>query len=108
MRCVEPVFASHSHAVTNLESSATSLYHLIRERTVLKYQNIIIASIDLFTWAGVGFAQNISQPLPAHGVPFFPPKMMAARAVVSDAAPVPVEAGLASVSVTVSASIQLQ
>ncbi|HEY8907586.1 MAG TPA: SIMPL domain-containing protein [Rhodoferax sp.] len=42
------------------------------------------------------------------GVPFFQPKMMAARAVVSDATPVPVEAGLASVSVTVTGSIQLQ
>jgi hypothetical protein len=89
-----------------LESSATSLSHLIRERTVLKYQNIVIASIALFTWSGAGFAQNISPPLAAHGVPLFPPKMMAARAVVSDA--VPVEAGLASVSVTVSDSIQLQ
>jgi predicted secreted protein len=44
------------------------LYHLIRERIVLKYQNIIIASIALFTWAGAGFAQSISPPLPMHRV----------------------------------------
>lgn len=42
------------------------------------------------------------------GAPFYQPKMMSARAVAMEAAPVPVEAGLASVSVTVSGSVQLQ
>ncbi|WP_309375517.1 SIMPL domain-containing protein [Rhodoferax sp.] len=42
------------------------------------------------------------------GAPFYQPKMMAARAVGLDTAPVPVEAGLTSVSVTVSGSVQLQ
>jgi predicted secreted protein len=42
------------------------------------------------------------------GAPIYQPKMALARAVAADAAPVPVEAGLSSVSVTVSGSVQLQ
>jgi hypothetical protein len=84
-----------------------SSYHLIRERTVLKYKNIIVASIALFTLAGAGFSQNISPSLPTQGAPFSSPTMMTTRAVAQDAAlvPVPVGAGLASVSVAVSGSI---
>lgn len=42
------------------------------------------------------------------GTAMYKPQMMAARAMAADAAPVPVEAGLAAVSVTVSGSVQLQ
>jgi predicted secreted protein len=42
------------------------------------------------------------------GVPLYQPKMMATRAAGLDAAPVPVEAGQASVSVTVSGAVQIQ
>lgn len=42
------------------------------------------------------------------GTAMYKPQMMAARVMAAEAAPVPVEAGLASVSVTVSGSVQLQ
>ncbi len=42
------------------------------------------------------------------GGPIYRPQMMAARAMTADAAPVPVETGLATVSVTVSGSVQLK
>lgn len=42
------------------------------------------------------------------GVPVYQPQMKALRTMAAEAAPVPVEAGMASVSVNVSGSVQLQ
>ena len=42
------------------------------------------------------------------GVPVYQPQMKAMRTMAAEAAPVPVEAGMASVSVNVSGSVQLQ
>jgi len=42
------------------------------------------------------------------GVPVYQPQMKAMRAMTAEAAPVPVEAGMTSVSVNVSGSVQLQ